>query len=73
MATILATTLAAPIMPEFETTPFFLPDVTTTVAVEMKLSHAAIVALGQMVEPMVVPEPVKMGFVSPGRMWFTSG
>ena len=44
-----------------------------TVAVEIKLSHAAIVALGHRVEPMVVPEPVKMGFLSPGRISFTSG
>ena len=37
------------------------------VAVAIKLSHAAIVALGQTVDPMVVPEPVYIGFFSPGR------
>jgi len=43
------------------------------VAVAMKLSQAAMVALGQTVEPRVVPDPVKMGLCSPGRIPFTIG
>ena len=44
-----------------------------SVAVAIKLSQAATVALGQKVEPRVVPEPVKIGLCSPGRMSFRSG